>query len=160
LKKNFFENMNLKNNFFIIVLISLSGVPASQVTVSAPSDRNLGKWKEAGAKTTHQNGMVIENSRVVILALKPQQFQGPWQGASRPDGNLFISVMAGMSTKSVETILEARCSKIQPAVVRTMPNTPIMVGQGATVLCPGQFASDWDLKISKLIFGGEYSILN
>lgn len=135
-----------------------SGVPASQVTVSAPSDRNLGKWMEAGAKTTHQNGVVIENSRVVILALKPQQFQGPWQGASRRDGNLFISVMAGMSTESVESILGARCSSLQPAVVRTMPNTPIMVGQGATVLCPGKFASDWDVKITKLIFGGETSI--
>lgn len=123
--------------------------------VSAPSDRNLGKWKEAGAKTTNTNGLVIESSRIVILALKPQQFQGAWKGAFRPDGNLFISVMAGMSTKSVEAIIEDRCFLKQPAVVRTMPNTPIMVGQGATVLCPGQFASDWDVKITKLIFGGE-----
>jgi hypothetical protein len=29
------------------------------------------------------------------------------------------------------------------------------VGQGATVLSPGQFASAWDVKITKLIFGGE-----
>jgi len=126
------------------------------VVVSAPSERNLGKWREAGAQTTHENGTAITNAKVVILAMKPQQFQGPWQGPKDLGGRtLFISVMAGISTSALERGLVSKGCGQQVPVVRTMPNTPIMVGQGATVLCSGQFATVQDVNTAKLIFGGK-----
>ncbi|XP_059476131.1 pyrroline-5-carboxylate reductase 3 isoform X2 [Neocloeon triangulifer] len=130
-------------------------LPAGQVTVSAPSDRNLGKWKDAGAQTVRSNCEVATASEVVILALKPQQFQGQW--TERLPANkevLYISVMAGISTGAIrDNIIGKGVLRGNAAVVRTMPNTPMMAGLGATVICADPYTPREHIEIAKLIFG-------
>lgn len=36
-------------------------------------------------------------------------------------------------------------------VIRVMPNTPMMVGEGCTVYCPGQHATQEDIELVKTI---------
>lgn len=86
---------------------------------------------------------------VVILAIKPQQAEGALdliERAVTPD-KLVISIMAGIPSSKIEANLVPGCR-----VVRAMPNTPGLIGAGATAVCPGRKASSDDLDLARQIF--------
>jgi pyrroline-5-carboxylate reductase len=64
----------------------------------------------------------------------------------RPD-TLLISILAGISTEKLESMLGAA-----NPVVRAMPNTPCIVGEGMTVVCGGKRASAHDINRAQKIF--------
>jgi pyrroline-5-carboxylate reductase len=64
----------------------------------------------------------------------------------RPDA-LVVSIAAGISTKIIEGSLPAGAR-----VVRTMPNTPALVGVGATAIAGGKHATDADLALVETLF--------
>jgi pyrroline-5-carboxylate reductase len=67
----------------------------------------------------------------VILAVKPQNVKSVFasmKGTLAPDAVL-ISIVAGLPMEELQRL--SGCA----AVVRTMPNTPAMIGQGMTVWC-------------------------
>ena len=51
--------------------ISSGLVQASNIIVSAPSDRNLINWREMQCKTTHDNVQVILEAEIIFFAVKP-----------------------------------------------------------------------------------------
>jgi len=62
---------------------------------------------------------------------------------------LVISILAGVSTEK----LEGHLGTANP-VVRAMPNTPCIVGEGMTVVCGGRNASAHHLARARRIFEG------
>src|SRR5579871_1961079 len=66
----------------------------------------------------------------------------------RPE-TLIISILAGVSTEKLESLLGT-----QNPVVRAMPNTPAVVGEGMTVVCGGRNARGHDLARARQIFEG------
>jgi pyrroline-5-carboxylate reductase len=60
---------------------------------------------------------------------------------------LLISILAGVSTDMIESLLGT-----ENPVVRAMPNTPCIVGEGMTVVCQGRYASKSDLERARHIF--------
>jgi pyrroline-5-carboxylate reductase len=64
----------------------------------------------------------------------------------RPD-TLLISILAGASTATLESLLGT-----DNPVVRAMPNTPAMVGEGMTVVCRGCNATEEHLSRARQIF--------
>ena len=62
---------------------------------------------------------------------------------------LLISILAGVSTDRLEALLGT-----ENPVVRAMPNTPAIVGEGMTVVCAGSSASKADLERAERIFEG------
>ena len=104
-----------------------AGVPARAVWVIEP---NPGDWlKTLGV---HLNQGVPPAPAVALLAVKPQMM-GAALPALQALGNgrtLFISIAAGTSIATFEAVLGARTP-----IVRTMPNTPAMVGRGITGIC-------------------------
>jgi pyrroline-5-carboxylate reductase len=90
-----------------------------------------------------------EWGEVVILAIKPQQADSVLDLIKpfvTPD-KLVISIMAGIPSSKVEAILVPGCR-----VVRAMPNTPALIGAGATAVCSGRKASSDDLDLALQIF--------
>ncbi|MFZ2950960.1 MAG: pyrroline-5-carboxylate reductase [Desulfuromonadaceae bacterium] len=90
-----------------------------------------------------------EWGEVVILAIKPQQAEGALDLLERvitPD-QVLISIMAGIPTSKIEARLAPGCR-----VIRAMPNTPALIGAGATAVCPGRKASSDDLDLARRIF--------
>ncbi len=59
-----------------------------------------------------------------------------------------LSIAAGVTTATMEAALGA-----QTAVVRSMPNTPALVGVGASAIAPGRHASEDDLDWAASILG-------
>lgn len=62
-------------------------------------------------------------------------------------GTLLISILAGVSTEKLESLLGT-----ENPVVRAMPNTPCVVGAGMTVVCGGKNASSRDVSRARQVF--------
>ena len=60
---------------------------------------------------------------------------------------LLISILAGVATDRLESLLGT-----ENPVIRAMPNTPAIVGEGMTVVCRGRYASAADLQRAQHIF--------
>jgi pyrroline-5-carboxylate reductase len=86
---------------------------------------------------------------VIILSVKPQQ------AAAALDliepvitvDKLVISIMAGIPCSKIEANLVPGCR-----VIRTMPNTPALIGAGATAVSGGRKATAEDLDCARQIF--------
>ena len=105
----------------------------------------------AGVKTTPDNAEVVRESDVVILCVKPNVVPAvlaSLSGEAELQRPLWISIAAGVSLAQLETGLAGAAR-----VIRTMPNTPALVGAGATALCANALASEADRAIAEAIFG-------
>lgn len=81
-----------------------------------------------GVRTSASAEEVVQNTDVVVLAVKPQQMREVVRGiASKIKGQLVLSIAAGIRAADLSRWLGGHT-----AIVRTMPNTPALVGKGIT----------------------------
>ncbi|MBU0547489.1 MAG: pyrroline-5-carboxylate reductase [Candidatus Omnitrophica bacterium] len=101
-----------------------------------------------GLKTEMLATDLINSSDVIILAVKPQDFD-ILLNEIKPfiQGKLILSIAAGITTGYIEMILkEAR-------VVRAMPNIAVKISAAETSLAKGKYAKEEDLNFAKELFG-------
>lgn len=125
-------------------------MPAERVVASGPRQDRLDVLHERyGIAVTTNNGELVSQSDVVVLAVKPQIMDRVLLEVGQKIGTdaLVISVAAGVSTDTIE-------SRLSPGarVIRSMPNTPALVRAGATAIAAGSHATDDDLVLAKFIF--------
>ncbi len=85
-----------------------------------------------GVHTTGDNLNAVRHAETVVLAVKPQNMAEVVQGlagAAREHRPLVVSIAAGVREPDIRRWLQ-----FDAAIVRTMPNTPALVGAGATAL--------------------------
>ena len=72
----------------------------------------------------------LAGSSTIVLSCKPQNLAGVFRAARGQigDASLVVSIIAGCTIDTLQAGLGARGT-----IVRSMPNTPAMVGQGMTV---------------------------
>lgn len=97
------------------------------------------------------NAEACRGADVILVCTKPRgvaEALGQARDAGAlSHGPLVISVAAGVATPEIQGAAGA-----QPRVIRAMPNTPSLIGEGMTVLSPGASAGDEDLAIARTIF--------
>src|SRR5689334_10769151 len=105
--------------------------------------------KSYPVKTTLDNVAAAAEASVVVLSVKPQAMSKLLvQIAPAVDPHkLIISVAAGVPIMALERKLGAGAR-----IIRTMPNTPALVGMGACALAAGEHATQEDLDIASSIF--------
>jgi len=107
--------------------------------------------EQLGIKAVEANADAARYARSLLLSVKPQHMADALAtigGAMRPDA-LVISIAAGITTDVIERSLgDGKKSR----VVRAMPNTPMLVGEGMTALAPGANATPDDLRRVRRIF--------
>ncbi len=124
--------------------------PATEIVVSEPNEIRRGQLAERyEVILTADNHAAVAAADLVILAIKPQIIGGVLPGIAGVFSNdkLMISILAGIPTASLERFFDG-----SPRVVRAMPNTPALVGEGATALCAGRFATVDDLLTARHLF--------
>ncbi len=125
-------------------------VEASQIVASDPSVDARERFADAtGGQTVDGNAEVARRAEIIFLAVKPQQIAAvlaELKGSLRSDV-LVVSIAAGVRTAALAQGLGE-----EVRLVRVMPNTPCLVGQGASAFCLGASATpaDADL-IQKLL---------
>jgi len=99
-----------------------------------------------GVGTSADNAVAVAQAEVAVLAVKPQVFPEVWPEIAKAlqSDALVISIMAGITTDGI-----AQGEKIR--VVRVMPNTPALVGEGAAGIAPGEFATNADVKVAETL---------
>lgn len=92
---------------------------------------------------------LIRHSDIIILAIKPNQIKSVIEQNQEffNTRQLIISVAAGISTNLIERVLRTEC-----AVIRTMPNTPAMIGEGVTAISAGKYATNDDIRVAESLF--------
>jgi len=135
-------------------LVSSKAVASKNISASdISSDRLRYLQLEYKVQTCKDNLSAAENSDIVVLAVKPQIMDKILEELSglNLDKKLIISVAAGYPISNIESILEGNGKK-KVKVIRTMPNTPSLVLEGATAIAPGKNVSKTDLKLAHSMF--------
>ena len=83
-----------------------------------------------------------------VLAVKPNDIPAAARIAARAGARRLLSIAAGVPTTSIELAAEGDI-----AVVRAMPNTPALVGEGASAIAGGVLATDDDLVWAERVLG-------
>jgi pyrroline-5-carboxylate reductase len=77
----------------------------------------------------------VADADVIVLAVKPQVMPvvlNQLEGKVKP-GQLVLSIAAGTTIATIVKTLGT-----EQAVIRSMPNSPALIGQGITAICPGE----------------------
>jgi pyrroline-5-carboxylate reductase len=115
-------------------------VAGRDVLASDPVEAARAKFERdvAGARTTTDNRAVLAESEVVFLAVKPQMMAGVLEGvrdAVMPR-HLVISIAAGVTLQRLAAALPSGTR-----LIRVMPNTPCLIGLGASCFARGDAAT-------------------
>lgn len=128
------------------------GHPAGEIWVAEPLDTQRQRLSERfGVHVTADNAVAAGCADTVVLAVKPQVMQqvvtalGPTVRARQP---LVVSIAAGIQEPTIRGWLgdDAR-------IVRCMPNTPALLGCGATALFANEAVRDDDRGAASAILG-------
>ena len=102
-----------------------------------------------GIEVGGDNAAAIRDADVILLAVKPQSVKtvcAELAPVMKP-GAWVISIAASVPTGFIEEALG------EVPVVRAMPNTPCVIGQGMTGICRGRFTDDGHLQATETLFG-------
>ena len=93
-----------------------------------------------GVHTSADNALAASRAGVVVLAVKPQQMEEATRSIAHACAHhapLVLSIAAGVQVRNIREWLGT-----DAAIVRTMPNTPALVGEGATALYANEHVSE------------------
>lgn len=123
-----------------------AGVATTASIIAAdPSGDAATSFADAtGAGIVDSNSAVVEQSEIVFLAVKPQYMSAALDEIRTTvrDSHLIVSIAAGVPSSRIAEGLDADCR-----IVRVMPNTPALVGCGASAIAAGSNATDDDLDL-------------
>ena len=107
------------------------------------------KNREKGYAVTDDYTKVYTACETVLLAVKPQNFDEilPVLAACQGEKPLVVSIAAGVTFAKMEAALGA-----DTAIIRVMPNTPLMLGEGATQLVKNAAAAAEQLAQVRALF--------
>jgi pyrroline-5-carboxylate reductase len=129
MKIAFIGGGNMAEAILSAVLKNHIAAPA-EITVSDVAEvRRTYLQQKYGVAVTAENPKAVENKDIIVLAVKPQilaEVAAVLKGVLKPD-QLVISILAGKSIATISAGLAHAC------IVRSMPNTPAQIGEGATV---------------------------
>lgn len=121
---------------------SIIATKSSTVNLESISD-------ELGIKVILDNKNLVQESDVIFIAVKPTQVESVLdeiKGFITQD-KLVVSVAAGITTNFIESNLTNGVR-----VVRVMPNTPVLVGEGMSGISAGSLAKKEDLDYVQTLF--------
>jgi pyrroline-5-carboxylate reductase len=131
----------LTQGFIRSQIATPSEILASDITEAARARFQA----ETGAAATASNEEVTRHADVVFLAVKPGHVPKALAPLHVPlAGKLLISIAAGITLSQLESWTDRRTR-----IIRTMPNTPALVGHGATAFTLGTAATPEDAALAK-----------
>ncbi|MBO5415728.1 MAG: pyrroline-5-carboxylate reductase [Clostridia bacterium] len=99
----------------------------------------------------------VERADTVLLSVKPQNYSEILSEIKSSEGysdKLYISIGAGISTGAV------RASLGDVAVIRVLPNVPMLIGKGVSVICRNENVDKSDFLFVKNIFESAGSVID
>ncbi|MBF0751441.1 MULTISPECIES: pyrroline-5-carboxylate reductase [unclassified Pasteurella] len=125
----------------IVLGLLKQGYPAAQIIINDPNEEKRAYFAKLGVQTAENNVESVTRAEVVLLAVKPQMMAEVCAPLSAVDfsDKLFISIAAGISTARLQALIPSAKS-----IVRVMPNTPALVGEGISGLFAPENTAETD----------------
>lgn len=129
------------------------GIVAREDIIGSNSrEESCAKTKEVlGIQVTTDNMKVAEQSDIIFLGVKPQQYEAVLKQIKPAvrEEQIIVSIAPGKTLAWYEEQLSAKAK-----IVRTMPNTPVRVLEGMTGVCCNQNVTAKDLKKIEILLTG------
>ncbi len=103
-----------------------SGFNSTNIVVYDLREELLTEWSARGVQVARSTPELNEMSDVIVVAVKPQQAEKALTRISTQQNKVLLSVMAGISVDSLQNLTNIK------SISRAMPNTPALIGEGAT----------------------------
>jgi pyrroline-5-carboxylate reductase len=132
-------------------LVSGGIVSPANLLCSAPTATDGQPFIELfpGARWTSDNVEVVRRADLIVLAIKPQIFPQAMPAIHEVSaGKLFLSLAAGITLAQMTVWLHPTAR-----IVRSMPNTPMQIGAGASVYAGGTNVTAEDLALVGRVLG-------
>ena len=102
---------------------------------------------ETGVSVSLDPRQALSGREVIVVAVKPRDVAVLLDvvGAAITVDQVVLSIAAGVPTSTFEKVLG------EVPVVRAMPNTPALVGEGVTGIAAGRFATEADVAKTRII---------
>lgn len=119
-------------------------IPASQIFGTDPFESSRTAFQQAvGSEVTVSETAAdcLTPADIIFLAVKPQVMESALFEVSSllTCGKLVVSIAAGVNITKLESWLPPGCR-----LIRVMPNTPCLIGRGASGVSRGSYASEED----------------
>ena len=135
-----------------------SGIDLSRIVLYDVNEAQYPSLTRLSNKITVATSILeaAEMSDTVLLSVKPQNYSEVLSVLKSADGckeKLYISIGAGISTEYVKNILG------DVAVLRVLPNVPMLIGKGVSVICRNADVSPSDFSFVKGVFEAAGSVI-
>ena len=99
----------------------------------------LQSFEQKGVHSFPDAASLVDGCDVIFLSVKPQNFADVLESVknSVSPEKLFVTIAAGISTSYIQHAVDCSCP-----VIRVMPNTPLLLGKGATAMCRSKEVTD------------------
>ena len=123
-------------------------LPRDRVVVAERNPERRRALERQGLEVTGDAG-VLAPCEVVLVAVRPQDFSSAAADlGSAAHPRLVISVMAGITSGRIREALGP-----QTRVISVMPNAPVRIGHGMSVIMPDPHATEGDIEFVTALFG-------
>ena len=113
-------------------------------------DKNIDQYCkfDPRCQRADQLSTAFNSADYVFLSVKPQNIKDVLQGLCSLDysNKVFVSICAGITIDSIEQHLPGA------KIIRTMPNTPLLLSQGVTAICKNSSVSSDEFEFIKSVF--------
>lgn len=119
-----------------------------KLSISDPSPQACATFEElvgdqVAVNRASTNQAVVQTSDVVFLAVKPQYLEQALQDVAFESHPLIVSIVAGVRIFQLERLTGIK------RIIRVMPNTPCLIGAGASALAAGNQVDESDIEMIK-----------
>ncbi|GAA0449830.1 pyrroline-5-carboxylate reductase [Alkalibacillus silvisoli] len=131
-------------------MIQYGGLNPSQIHASAVSEETIDYVKDQfEIDVARGNKRVASESDLLFLAVKPHTYPNVIEEIRKHinPNTIIITIAIGVRLKDIELAFGK-----ETKIVRTMPNTPSLVGEGMTVYSPNEHVTDEELKLVHDLF--------
>lgn len=143
----------------LLSAILSSGHPADRLVISEKRAERAAELRERHGVEVAGNAAAVDGADVVLVVVKPQDVLALLDevAGSISPGAVVVSLAAGVTIATIAARLPDSV-----AVVRAMPNTPALVGQGMFGVSPGPAvgADDLDAIVALLGSGGRVAVVD
>jgi len=140
-------------------IVSAGTFPANQIIAADLSIQRRELFqKEFGIAVVERAEDAVRGAKILLLCVKPYQMEAVleeiWPDID--EKTLVISIAAGISSG----LIEKKLGQGKPRrVIRSMPNTPMLVGCGMVAIAPGAHATDEDMAAARRLFESGAKVL-
>ena len=141
-------------------LINKKFVDPKDIIVSTRSNESKKRLEDKyGVRGVLNNIVVAKESDVVVLAVKPYMYKEVLEEVKTVfrEDQIIISIAAGIELSDLHNMIGDNFK-----IIKTMPNTPALVGEGMSAICPNGNVTEEELSYVCCMFEsfGKYEILN